>query len=80
MNELSREQYATYTLLVQASDGGEPSLSNTTTVTIHVTVPDNAPPKFKCVCLFSDECGTICVDTHIILCTIYRRQSDCICT
>ncbi|XP_041359153.1 protocadherin Fat 1-like isoform X2 [Gigantopelta aegis] len=44
--ELDRSVQHEYDLVVMAADKGEPSLSTTCEVKIHVTMSNNAPPKF----------------------------------
>ncbi|XP_033631597.1 protocadherin Fat 1-like isoform X4 [Asterias rubens] len=44
--ELNRKEKANYFLHIQASDHGLPILSSLTTVTISVTLSNNAPPRF----------------------------------
>ncbi|XP_077983801.1 protocadherin Fat 1-like isoform X2 [Glandiceps talaboti] len=44
--ELNREKQAEYSITVAVSDRGSPPLSNTTVVSISVTISNNAPPKF----------------------------------
>ncbi|XP_022108017.1 protocadherin Fat 1-like isoform X2 [Acanthaster planci] len=45
--ELDRKEKAIYDLTVKAKDHGAPSLSSFTTVTVSVTLSNNAPPKFS---------------------------------
>lgn len=44
---LDREVQATYRLTVEVRDGGQPPLSNTTLVTIHITDIVDSPPVFS---------------------------------
>ncbi|XP_038055589.1 protocadherin Fat 1-like isoform X3 [Patiria miniata] len=44
--ELDRKEKAIYDLILKATDRGTPSLSSLTTITISVTLSNNAPPKF----------------------------------
>ena len=43
---LDYETLSQYSLIIEAADGGVPSLMNTTTVTIHVTDVNDNPPVF----------------------------------
>ena len=45
--ELDIEQEAEYSLVVRATDHGNPSLSNTCLVNVTVTLSNNAPPRFR---------------------------------
>ncbi|KPM03017.1 fat-like protein cadherin-related tumor suppressor-like protein [Sarcoptes scabiei] len=44
---LNQTKRSAYFLLVKATDNGTPSLSNTTSVQIYVTIPDNLPPRLE---------------------------------
>ena len=64
-----------YNLIVKATDGGSPSLSNTASVKILVTVSDNAAPKFLKSEYTAELRENSMEGTHVTIVTAKSRSS-----
>ncbi|XP_072519612.1 protocadherin Fat 1 isoform X1 [Salminus brasiliensis] len=73
--ELNSHQRSQYELEVKASDKGEPPLSVFTTVSIKVTISDNAEPKFHPSLITADISEAAPVGSFVTMVIAYSQSS-----